>query len=776
MIETGNDETMSEPRLFEALAHLNQIGSAINQLEPGDLASIQTMLGRIVDSATEVVPGTSAVIYTYDEKQGAFDPHSRVSAEKSMALELDDAPRLDGLGKRAAQRKSRVLSYQEDGIEINPAKVAMGARAMACFPVLASGHLLGVLYVYLHEERKFSELELLMLDNFVNLAAMTLSLARQHVQAQTEQVRKERELRRLRRAGMLISSRSSLKDTLDTILQVALEVTDAIYGIFRLVDSSGKNLVCQAISGIGLDQPAVEILPIDTHSVMGWVASRREPVIVSDLRNESWGQVYYPLDRSLEMRSELAVPLIGASGRLEGVLNLESPQVNAFDKQNRYILQILATQAVVAIQEARLLDALQDISLMLSRSSLPEIHQYLVERGCDLLNVPFGMIWLLEKDHLELQAIQAPGGAEQTNANARLVSVVSAAGQPPTRIGLDCSFAGKAVEEASAVTLLAGSESQPEGYCDLPYFYGKGAALSVPLFATPNGQPVGAFCVHTGTAENRDFSQSDWDKKVLGVIGHYAALAAQMSAQQEALRVAQDQRALTEAFAAIGDIAANLLHRLNNKIGTIPVRVEGIQDKCAAALAADTYLEKNLAEIQRSATEAMDVVRESLFHLHPIQLAPVSVAGSVREALASIRLPQNVEITAEGLDALPPVQAGPRRLGLVFSNLIENAVDAMNWKDEKGWKIRIDGVATSGWVKVYVSDNGPGIPSELHERIFEFNYSARVSAHPGKLGFGLWWVKSLMARFGGSVAVESDGHSGTTFILSLPQARGTDFG
>jgi signal transduction histidine kinase len=428
---------------------------------------------------------------------------------------------------------------------------------------------------------------------------------------------------------------------------------------------------------------------------------------------------------------------------------------------------------VVAIQEARLLDALQEISLMLPRYSLPEIHQFLVERGCDLLNVPYGMIWLLDNDHLVLHAVQKPA---QEEGIAVLVPAVAAAGQTPTRLSLEGALAGKAVMEAAPVAVLVNSDDAGAAFSDLPYFHGTGSALSVPLFASPDGQPVGAFCVHTGPSQNRDFSQSDWDKKVLAIIGHYAALASQLTAQQEALRVAQDQRALTEAFAAIGDIAANLLHRLNNKIGTIPVRVEGIQDKCASALAADGYLEKNLAEIQRSATEAMDVVRESLFHLHPIQLAPVSVAGSVREALSSIHVPPSVEIVVEGLDLLPPVQAGPHRLGLVFSNLIENAVDAMNWKEENGWKITLSGSAGSGWVKVFVTDNGPGIAPELQERIFEFNYSARVSAHPGKLGFGLWWVKSLMARFGGSVAVESDGLSGTTFILNLPQARGSDLG
>ncbi len=736
------------PRLFDALAHLNQIGSAINQLDSGDLASVQTVLRMVVDSATEVVPGSSAVIYTYDEARGMLDNQSRVSAEAAPPAGLDDSPRSNGLGQRALLRKHRVLSYEEPGVEINPAKVAMGAKSMACFPLIISGEVLGILYVYLHEERPFDELELLMLENFVNLTAMALSLARQFTQAQQDQVRRERELRRLRRAGMTISSRTNLKGTLDAILQVALEITDAIYGIFRLVDRSGKNLVCQAISGVGLESPAVETLQIDEHSIMGTVALNREPVVISDLRAGPWENIYYPLDHELQMRSEVAVPLIGASGRLEGVLNLESPQVNAFDKQDRYILQILATQAVVAIQEARLLDALQEISALLPKLAPQMIHQTLVERACDLLNVPVGMLWLLEKDQLVLQSASDPALSG-------------------LRLPLDKTLAGQAVQDARPVTVQLSGDEPLRQYIDLPGFDGKGAALIVPLYPSIDGKPVGAFSVYTTPGDPRDFAHSDWDKKVLDILGHYAALAVQLAVQQEALRVAQDQRAMTEAFAAIGDIAANLLHRLNNKVGTIPVRVEGIQDKCETALSADPYLAKNLAEIQRSATEAMDVVRESLFHLHPIQLAPVSVAGSVGEALAAARLTAGVEVRVHNLDHLPPVQAGPKRLSLVFTNLLENAADAMGGQG----RIEITGSSESGWVEIAVRDNGPGIPPELHERIFEFNYSSRASAHPGKLGFGLWWVKSLMARFGGNVNVESDGQHGTNFLLSLPVAK-----
>ena len=95
---------------------------------------------------------------------------------------------------------------------------------------------------------------------------------------------------------------------------------------------------------------------------------------------------------------------------------------------------------------------------------------------------------------------------------------------------------------------------------------------------------------------------------------------------------------------------------------------------------------------------------------------------------------------------------------------MENAVDAM----EGTGTLLVSGVARGGWVEIAVSDSGPGISPELHDQIFEFNFSGRASARPGKLGFGLWWVKTLMVRLGGSVTVESDGHHGTTFWLRLP--------
>ncbi len=554
----------------------------------------------------------------------------------------------------------------------------------------------------------------------------------------------EQQLRRLRRAGMLISSRSSLQETLDTILRTALEITDASYGIFRLVDRSARYLVTRSYTGDGLAKPAVENLPINETSVMGYVASKREPVVISDLHEEPWKTIYYPLDYERDMRSEVAVPLIGASGRLEGVLNLESPEINAFDKEDRYILQILATQAVVSIQEVRLLDALQDIASMLYTHSLDNIHQALVEKACDLLNVPISLIWLQEKEALVVRASSDPSMCGKS-------------------IPIENGPTGRAIQTGQPVSI---TELTPADY-ELPQLQGTGSGLYIPFTTGIDSDASGVFSVYTEAGDFRNFGQSDWDKRLVSILGHYDALAVQNAARLEALKLAEEQRATTETFAAIGDITANLLHRVNNKVGTIPVRVEGIQDRCGALIQKDPYLASNLGEIQRSAAEAMKVVRESMEQLRPIQLGPVSVGASVRNAIFSSQLPEGIHIDTQGLDTLPSVQAGVDQLNMVFVNLLENAVDAMGTQGN----VRILGRVRGKWVEVLVSDTGPGIPPGLHERIFEFNYSSRAT-HPGKLGFGLWWVKSWVTRFGGKITIESSQDHGTSFILSLPLAVG----
>jgi signal transduction histidine kinase/putative methionine-R-sulfoxide reductase with GAF domain len=741
-------EKSANSRLFDALASLNQIGATVNQIGQDGKVSVEDTLKLIVASAIQVLQGASAVIYSYDDTLGEFIVTSRVTAGVLDKGELSDAPRPYGLGFRAIKQRRRVLSYEEKGTNIHPARVMAGARVMGCFPLIVADIPVGALYVYLQDEREFSQLELLMLDNFVNQAAMAIYHAHNLEKMQRNLARKEEEIKRMRRAGLLISSRLRLEETLEAILQMALEVTGAQYGIFRLLDQKAKTLNTKAVAGEYTARPLIEALPLDSNSVMAWVARERQSACIADLHADPWSHIYYPLDSSLEMRSELAVPLVGATGRLEGVLNLESPIVGAFSEEDSFLLQALATQAVITIQEVRLLDALEEITHLLLTESLQKVLIHLSARACDLLDAATSAIWNLKGDVLEVVA--ESGGYQHGE-----------------RIPVEGSLAGLAIMERKPVISEDVRVDKRFHRSDLAVDQDWARALIVPLLPGDAGEPLGAFGVYSSTSGAGHFAESEWDKKVLVTLADYAVLAYQNAAHQDALRAAQEQRSVAETFAAVGDIASNLLHHLNNKVGTIPVRIQGIEDKCQDVLGANPYLAHNLDEIEHCATDAMESVRESLSHLRPIKREPVLVVSRVLEAISLVKMTPTAEVKINQLDHLPVVMAGERTLTLVFTNLIENALDAMNGKGV----ITISGSADNDWVEVKVSDNGPGIPPELHDHIFDLNYSGRGASRPGKLGFGLWWVKTLMTRLEGNVSIQSDGAHGTTFVLRMPIAK-----
>ena len=610
---------------------------------------------------------------------------------------------------------------------------------MGCFPLIVAEQTVGILYIYLYEKREFTKLEQLMLDNFVNQAAMAIYHARRLAGVHRDLARKEDELSRLHRAGLIISSRLRLKETLESILQLALEVTNAHYGIFRLLDKSGEFLITSAVGGSHMDRPLIEKMPLNGNSVMAHVARTRQPVLIPDLSAKPWSEIYYPLDSSLKMLSELTVPLVNSSGRLEGVLNLESPQAGAFSEDDSHMLQSLATYAVTAIQEVRLLDALQEVARLLLVEPCQKVLDHLTVTANNLLNTSSSAIWLLSDNKLSLTA----SNGDELPATEK--------------ISVQEGLVGQAI-------LLKKKISS-----DVPESQGRSRALIVPLFTGDDEQALGAFSVFGSGSDTGRIVESEWDEKVLTCLAHYAVLAIQNESRQEALRTSQEKHWTAETFAAVGDISANLLHNMNNKVGIIPVRIQAIQDKYRQILETDSYLSKSLKEIERSASEAMQIVQENLSHLRPIRMEKVRIASCVSEAIRAVQVSPNIHIKVEGLDDLPMVIAGGQSLILVFKNLIENANVAMNGNGN----IEIRGLTVPEWVEISIIDNGPGISPELHNQIFELNFSGRAGAHPGKLGFGLWWVKTLMTRLGGSVVVESDGQHGATFVLRLPRVEET---
>ncbi len=730
------DDTL---RLEQALCNLNAIGQAIDGMQVAGSDNITDILQRIVRSVAATFSGSAVIMQLYDNISETIAPFQRMTAGETWPADIDLCT--DILDAQATAQGRRVVSLLENS-------TSTGTTSVIYTSLILANERIGMLVLARPGRAWFTPLVATLLESFAHHATQAIFHACQQTAVQRDLARREEELTRLRRAGLLISSRLRLEDTLEAILQMAIEVTGAPYGIFRLVDHSGQNLVTKSVTGERPGHPAVETLPIDNSSVTGRVAQLRQPICIPDVHLPPWDRIYYPLYRDLEMRSELAVPLIGANGRLEGVLNLESPMVNGFSERDSLLLQSLAPQAVIAIQEAHLLDTVQEITEQLLTQKSTQVFRRLIELSLDLLDAQVSAIWTLDGNHLRLRA-------------------ASAGHQRGDRLALQGSLTGQALLTRAPVTATDVSNDPRFRRPDLAEAQGWRQALIVPLLAEKEGDPVGAFSVYGSGDQGEHLISSDWDKKVLTILAHYAALAEQNSARREALHIAQEQRSVAETFAAVGDVAANLLHHLNNKVGTIPVRVEGIQDKYPYLLQAHPYLATNLQEIEQSAGEAMHAVSESLSLLRPIHLAPVDVAHCVQAAVDAMNAPAQLTVQLENLDALPTVMAGERSLQLVFANLLENAATAMK---QQGM-IRIWGETKNNAVFIAVQDNGPGISAALHDRIFEFRFSGGQGTPRRKLGFGLWWVKTLMARLNGAISVESDGEHGSTFWLQLPQAK-----
>ena len=113
------------------------------------------------------------------------------------------------------------------------------------------------------------------------------------------------------------------------------------------------------------------------------------------------------------------------------------------------------------------------------------------------------------------------------------------------------------------------------------------------------------------------------------------------------------------------------------------------------------------------------------------------------------------------LARLPRIRANPGDLRRVFVNLLENARAAM----PRGGTVRVVGGMEAGAVRVDVTDEGRGIPTQNLERIFEPMFTAKGN---GGTGLGLAIVRAVMERLDGSVTAANGPEGGAVFTLVFP--------
>lgn len=228
---------------------------------------------------------------------------------------------------------------------------------------------------------------------------------------------------------------------------------------------------------------------------------------------------------------------------------------------------------------------------------------------------------------------------------------------------------------------------------------------------------------------------------------------------------AQEQLVRRERLAALGELAAIVAHEIRNPLGAVFNAIGAIRHQARAV--DDFRLTTLLAILEEEATRMNDIVGDLLDFARPVTAAlrPEDIAPIVAEAVetAAKEALGPVEVERDVDEPLPEVPIDARLLRQAILNVALNAVQALG---PRGGKLSVRMARDDGAVRIEIADDGPGIASELAERVFEPFFTTRASG----TGLGLTVVKRIVDVHRGETALRSAPGLGTTFVIRLPVA------
>jgi GAF domain-containing protein len=231
----------------------------------------------------------------------------------------------------------------------------------------------------------------------------------------------------------------------------------------------------------------------------------------------------------------------------------------------------------------------------------------------------------------------------------------------------------------------------------------------------------------------------------------------------------QERLANVAQVVAMGDMASNMVHSINNEVGSIRADINYLKRRQAQGKLKVYELMELLEDMLQNA-EATLVMAENI--RKPFQQLPQE-AIDVNQCISNVLQEKKSDlanvIISEELGELPPVMA-TRQLELVFENLLNNALVAIDGQVRGVLRLKTSCSADGQWVDATIQDSGPGLPEHLNTGdIFKLG----VSGRPDGMGYGLWWCDTFLKRWGGQIQLVPGTKKGCKFLVRLPAASVT---
>jgi two-component system NtrC family sensor kinase len=591
----------------------------------------------------------------------------------------------------------------------------------------------------------------------------------------------------------------------DAIVQSAARLCDAFYCVLYLCDddhlrvAATKNYSPEATSISTLQQ---QNRP-DRSSLGGRAILDRAIIHVPDVLADP----EYSRDLALAggWRAVLAVPLL-RDGKAVGSLNVGKSEPTPFSDRQVQLLKTFADQAVIAIENARLLNELReslqqqtatsDVLKVISRSAfdLRTVLQTLIESAARFCDADKATI-LREKDGAFFRT-ETYGFSREFMDYVKDVPIKAERG----------SAAGRALLGGRVVHIPDVTIDPEYTLVETQRLGDYRTILCVPMLR--EGIPIGVLVL------TRDEVRPFTDKQIelVTTFADQAAIAIEnvrlfesveartreLAQSLEDLRTTQDRLVQTEKLASLGQLTAGIAHEIKNPLNFVnnfsAVSVELIDelrqglagpldDKLRAQISeiAD-MLQGNLDKVVQHGKRADAIVKNMLLHSRPgsAEHRPVDINALVEESLnlayhGARAEQQGFNITLErSLDpAAGEVDIFPQDITRVLLNLISNGFYAATKR-----KAQADGgyeptlvAATKNLgesVEIRIRDNGTGIPPDVQERMFNPFYTTKPAGEGTGLGLSISH-DIIVKQHGGSIDVDTTPGEFTEFRIVLPR-------